>query len=156
MRNRKIHVRLVTIPDPKVIIGESGREYPCDGNGRVDVAQADFSDFSFGLPGGGNRVLTPECPDGNIVFVNEPEVPDAVSMFQARLQMHRTPTKEGRSTLLADTLAATKALGPEAEIAMDCATVVRRDGDLVKAIAAQFSLTDDDLDGLFRAAAAIK
>lgn len=150
MMNRRLYVRVIAPPESKVIIGANGQSFQIEDDGTAVVGFDDWEQFCSGLPGGGADVGV------NIDFLPPPvPVPVSVTMHQARIQMHRTVTKDGRSTLLADTLAATKALGPEAEIAMEYATEVHRNGDLVKAIATEFGLTDDDLDGLFRAAAAI-
>ena len=75
--------------------------------------------------------------------------PKVVSMFQARAALMQAG--------LFDTVdAALKEEGGIALQAWEYATEVRRDSDLVKSMAAQLNLTDEQVDSLFAAAHNIK
>jgi hypothetical protein len=139
-RVRDFRVQHVVIPDTKVTIGASGREFPCDGNGRVDVAPDDFADFAAGLSGGGADVGV------NIVFADEPRVPDQVTSFQLRL------------ALLEAGHAGTPAFALDARSAMAwllCADA-NRSGPMVAGIMAHFRLDDAAMDALFITAGGIE
>ncbi len=84
-------------------------------------------------------------------------VPERVSMFQAREAMRLTPF--GAGTLLDAVnsyVAANATANPRLTLAWEYATDVERHGLFVTSLAAQFSLDDVTLDGLFRLASGIK
>ena len=118
------------------------------------------------------RALFREVPDGteNGWFYDEttgqtsapqagPLLPGAVPSFvtnaQARVVLLRTPSGPGR-TLFDDVDAACHALGGETLQFWDYANEITRKGQLVRNLAAQLGLTDEQLDELFRQAKLIE
>jgi len=88
---------------------------------------------------------------GNVIepYVPPPEpVPSAVSMFQARAALLAAGLYEAVD-------AAIQQAGGVNLVAWEYATEVRRDSPLVAAMAQQLGLTDEQVDQLFRQAAAI-
>ena len=89
--------------------------------------------------------------EGNTIepYVPPPEpVPSAVSMFQARAALLAAGLYEAVD-------AAIQQAGGVNLVAWEYATEVRRDSPMVQAMAQQLGLTDEQVDDLFRQAAAI-
>ena len=89
--------------------------------------------------------------EGNAIepYVPPPEpVPSAVSMFQARAALLAAGLYEAVD-------AAIQQAGGVNLVAWEYATEVRRDSPMVQAMAQQLGLTDEQVDDLFRQAAAI-
>ena len=82
-------------------------------------------------------------------------VPQEVTNFQARALLQNMPGSAEGKTLFDDVDAALEAKGGIPWQAWEYATAFRRESSLVAAIAAHLSLTDEQLDEMFIAAAAI-
>lgn len=82
-------------------------------------------------------------------------VPSFVTNAQARVILLRTPSGPGR-TLFDDVDAACHAVGGETLQFWDYANEITRNGQLVRNLAAQLGLTDEQLDDLFREAKKIE
>jgi hypothetical protein len=77
-----------------------------------------------------------------------PPIPSTVSMYQARIALHQ-------AGLLATVQAGISQMSEEAQIKWEFAPTVKRDDALTVALASTLNLTEEQLDGLFTAAAAI-
>ena len=75
-------------------------------------------------------------------------VPDTVPMYQARIALQQ-------AGLLATVQAGISQMSEEAQIKWEFAPTVKRDDALTVALASTLNLTEEQLDGLFTAAAAI-
>ena len=86
------------------------------------------------------------------VFPTPPSAPRVVTMRQARLAL----LQAGKLTAVNQTLAAlTGVQGEAARIEWEFAATVDRSSELVTMLAAALSLSDDDLEALFTAAASL-
>ena len=84
-----------------------------------------------------------------------PSVPSTITNFQARALLMQMPgSTEGR-TLFQDVDEALQELGGVAYQAWEYTTIFPRDSELIAAMAAQFNLTNAQLDEMFIAAAQI-
>ena len=84
-----------------------------------------------------------------------PPVPQEVTNFQARALLLQMPgSVEGR-TLFQDVDDALRQLGGVAWQAWEYTAIFPRDSELIATLAAQFNLTDEQLDQMFIAAAQI-
>lgn len=109
-----------------------GERYRCDGG-----------DLPFSVVGTGTiDDWTGERPEPT------PTVPKSVTNVQARLAMLN-------AGLLDDATSAVEAMGPAALIEWEHSVVIHRDSPLVAEAASALGLTDDQVDALFIAAAAL-
>lgn len=95
---------------------------------------------------------------GALVLVNEvPSPVPEVALFQCRILLSQMPSRSGTAgrTFLDDVDAAIRAQGGPSLIAWEYGNTVARNGPLVLAMAAEFLLSDVELDALFEQASQI-
>ena len=105
----------------------------------------------------GNVTLVALTPEeiATLPLPAPPRVPHEVSNFQARAMLKNMPGSGQGRTLFDDVDDALEAKGGIPWQAWEYATSFRRDSSLVAAIAAQLNLSDEQIDEMFIAAAAI-
>lgn len=87
-------------------------------------------------------------------FELPPPVPQSVSIVQACITLHRTPSPLHPDTTLYDEVTefVNGSNNPELKIAWERATSLDRQGSFVTAVAQQMGLSDEQVDNLFIAA----
>ena len=84
-----------------------------------------------------------------------PPVPSEITNFQARALLMQMPGSVQGRTLFSDVDDALRALGGVAWQAWEYATVFPRNSELIATMAAQFNLSEAQIDQMFTAAAQI-